>query len=86
MDINNFINCINKNCKKSINPMFNIELHNSNYNIFHFIINGTSFAVNKDELIKVLNWFDNFWLFLEIKFHSKEIVKDKKVSKKNELE
>jgi len=68
MNIKKFIDCINENCKKSINSKFNLSLSDRNYNLFHYAIDGTSDAVNKDELVKVLNWFDNYWLFFEIKF------------------
>lgn len=68
MDIQNFIDCINKNCRKSVNSMFNLSLFNNNYNLRNYTIDGTSYAVNKDGSVKVLYWFDNFWLFLGIKF------------------
>jgi len=68
MNPEKLIDCINKKCKKSINPAFNLSLFNRNYNFIHYTINGTSTAVNRNESVKVLNWFDNFWLFLEIKF------------------
>ena len=68
MDPIKFINCINRSCQKSISSAFNLSLHSHNHNLFHFIIDGRSYALIKDELVKVLNWFNNFWLFLEVKF------------------
>ena len=73
------IKCINKSCKKSINPAFNLSPTDSNPKLRHFIIDGRSCAVNnREEKVKVLKWFDlessdlersdTFWLFLEIKF------------------
>jgi hypothetical protein len=80
MNPKKLIDCINKNCKKSIHPKFNLSLYNHNYNLIHFIIDGTSDAVNRGELVKVLNWFDNFWLFLEIKFISVTIKEESQIS------
>ena len=69
MNPRKLIDAINSSCKKSIDSAFNLSLHNRcNHNLLHFIIDGTSYAVNKHELVKVLKWFDDFWLFLEIKF------------------
>ena len=68
MNLTELINCINKDCKKSIHPAFNLSVYNKNYKFTHFRIDGTSDAVNRDEEVKVLNWFDNFWLFIEISF------------------
>jgi len=62
------IDCINKNCKKSINPAFHLSIQNRNHNFVHYTIDGTSYAINRDESVKVINWFDEIWLFLEIKF------------------
>jgi hypothetical protein len=70
MNPEKLIDCINKKCKKSINPAFNLSLFNKNYKFIHYTINGIFSAVNRDESVKVLNWFDNFWLFLEIKFEN----------------
>jgi hypothetical protein len=80
MNPKELIDSINKNCKKSINPAFNLSIHNTDYNFIHFTIGGTSSAVNRDELVKVLNWFDNFWLFLEIKFIKVEIKKEPQIN------
>jgi hypothetical protein len=72
------IETINKSCKNSISNAFNLARNNA----FHYIIEGTSSAINRFELplesVKVLKWFDNFWLFLEIKF----LVEKKKVERK----
>jgi hypothetical protein len=62
---------INKSCKISINNAFRLVRDNT----FHYTLEGTSFAVNRfepsPESVKVLKWFDDFWLFLEIKFREK---------------
>jgi len=76
MNSKKLIDCINQKCKKSINPAFNLSIHDNSYYFYHFTIDGTSYAVNRDKSVKVLNWFANFWIFLEIKFI--------KISKKEE--
>jgi hypothetical protein len=59
---------INKSCKVSIDKAFHLARNKA----YHYTIEGTSFAVNRfetpPEYVKVLNWFDDFWLFLEITF------------------
>ena len=68
MNPKELIKCINASCKKSISPAFNLSQCNNNHNFIHYVIDGNSYAVNKQELVKVLKWFDDFWLFIEIKF------------------
>jgi hypothetical protein len=73
MDSRNLIYLINKECKKSVSPSFKLTTcNNHNHLLHHYVIEGTSFAVNRfdipQEAVKVLKWFSNFWLFLEIKF------------------
>ena len=52
-------------------------------------LEGNSNAINRfeylsNELVKVLHWFSDFWIFIEIRFISNEIVeKRKKVSQTN---
>jgi hypothetical protein len=69
---------VNKNCKISIHKSFHLARNNA----YHYTIEGTSFAINKFEMspesVKVLKWFDDFWLFLEIKF----FIENKKVKQK----
>jgi hypothetical protein len=59
-------------CKKSISKTFNLSLKNASNNLRHYIIDGTSSGLNRfdvpQESVKVLNWFDNFWLYFEIRF------------------
>ncbi|WP_461257139.1 hypothetical protein [Treponema sp. R80B11-R83G3] len=79
MNPEKLINCINKKCKKSVNPAFNLSICDNNYCYYHFTIDGTSYAVNRDELVKVLKWFDKFWLFIEIKFIKVDIKKEPQI-------
>ena len=81
MDPKELIKCINASCKKSISSAFNLSLCSHNHNFIHFVIDGTYFAVNKHELVKVLKWFDDFWLFLEIKFNlpKKRVKRNKEI-------
>jgi hypothetical protein len=85
MEPEKLIDSIKKNCKITINKTFDLIPNNT-----HYTIAGTSFAINKFEMpqqsVKVLRWFDDFWLFLEIKFfmENKE-VKRKITSQTNTL-
>ncbi|MDR2407112.1 MAG: hypothetical protein LBE13_03235 [Bacteroidales bacterium] len=77
MDARYLICLINKECKKSVSPSFNLKrCNNYNHLLHHYVIGGTSFAVNRfdipQESVKVLEWFNDFWLFLEIKFLEKK--------------
>ena len=81
MDPKKLIDLIILSCKKSIAPEFNLKLlKGGGYNILHYVVEGASDAVNNNqESVKVLKWFDNFWLFLEIRFRllqNKNIRKD----------
>jgi len=82
MNPDELITCINKGCKNTINTSFNLMLYHDYPNSRHYVIDGTSYAVNNQELVKVLNWFDDFWLFLEITFN----LNKKSVGKKIELQ
>jgi hypothetical protein len=59
---------ITRLCKISVNNAFHLKIDNA----FRYIIEGTSLAVNRFETpleyVKVLKWFNDFWLFLEITF------------------
>jgi hypothetical protein len=54
----------------------------SKHNAFHYIVEGNFLALNRfdipQESVKVIKWFNNFWLFLGIKFS----LPNKKVGKK----
>jgi len=80
MNPKELIKNINASCRKSISSAFNLSLcdRNRNANWIHYILEGTSSAVNKQDTVRVLNWFDDFWLFFEIKFFlsKKRNVKD----------
>ena len=66
------IGCINKKCKQLLNNSFNLELQNKNTKFIHYVIDGTSYAVNKQERVKVFSWFNDFWLFFKITFEKNE--------------
>jgi len=78
------INSINKNLKSFMGNSFRIN--QSKYDAFSYVIAGTSSALNRfpndSREVKVFNWINDFWLFLEIKFSERE----KKVSKKTKLQ
>ncbi len=70
------ISLINKDCKSYFQTSF-FKLHpfSKSYNSSYYRNEGNSFALNRyennPEEIKVLNWFDDFWLFLEMRFIDK---------------
>lgn len=61
---------INKECKILFIDSFKLMPFKSHHNIFSFRIEGNSLALNRYDFepVKVLRWFDKFWLFIEIKF------------------
>jgi hypothetical protein len=85
MNQEKLINMINKNLKITIGSSFCLTQRDR----FRYTINGTSSALsrykNPQESVKVLGWFNNFWLFIEIKFKINEIVEIKRISKKSKL-
>jgi hypothetical protein len=68
------INLVNNSFKVFIGNSFQLE--RSKYNAFSFVTQGKSLALNRfpndAEKVKVIEWFDEFWLFLEIKFKPAE--------------
>jgi hypothetical protein len=74
MNPDKLIDSINKSCKNSIDRRFNLAVNKnkSQHNLIYYVIDGTSSAVNRfdipQESVKVLDWFNNFWLYLEIRF------------------
>ena len=82
MNQKGLINSIIKSGKQITNRSFNLILRNNSSNFFHYVIEGTSDAINKQKPVKVFHWFDNFWLFLEVIFE--KIMK--KVGKRHEFQ
>jgi hypothetical protein len=77
---NTLINLINKSFKVFIGNSF--QLIRSKYNTSSFITEGKSSALNifpnETEEVKVIEWFENFWLFLKITFKTET----KKINRK----
>ena len=75
---------INKDCKILFLENFKLIPSSGHHNIYVFRIEGTSFAINRYdyEPVKVLKWFDNFWVYLEVKFINE---KSKKGNKQFEI-
>jgi len=73
-----YVDYITRECKKSIGNSFRLTLKGASNNLRHYVIDGTSFGVNRfdmlPESVKVFKWFNNFWLYFEIRF----IAEDKK--------
>ena len=74
------IDSIVKNLRLFIGNTFGIIQRSA----FHYIIKGESSALNRfdnpQELVSVLKWFNDFWVFLEIKFKKEEKIGSKKES------
>ena len=76
------IDLVNKGCKSFFTTTFNLKKYDEHHSIAFFRIEGTASALNRFEtpynLVKVLHWFKDFWLFLEIKFIRDIQVKNRK--------
>lgn len=61
---------INNDCKSLFIENFKLKPSTGDYNIYAFRIEGASFAINRYDLqpVKVLKWFNEFWVYLEVKF------------------
>lgn len=61
---------INNECKVLFIENFKLIPSKGNHNIFVYRIEGSSNALNRYDFepVKVLPWFDKFWLYLEVKF------------------
>ena len=61
---------INKECKFLFLENFKLNPTIGHHNIYVFKIEGTSFAINRydSEPVKVLRWFNDFWVYLEVRF------------------
>lgn len=61
---------INKECKILFVDNFKLVPHKGHHNIFVYKIEGNSYALNRYDFepVKVLRWFNKFWLYLEVKF------------------
>ena len=61
---------INTDCKNLFSENFKLIQSSGHHNVYIFKIEGKSFALNRYDFepVKVLRWFNNFWLYLEVKF------------------
>lgn len=61
---------INKECKILFVSNFKLIPSKGHHNIFVYKVEGSSYALNRYDFepVKVLRWFDKFWLYLEVKF------------------
>jgi hypothetical protein len=86
MNHEKLIACVIDCCKKSVSNSFYLRLTNDHNNQLVYTIDGTSDAINRfdypQESVKVLHWFDKFWLYINFKF----VLVDKKTGKKNNRE
>lgn len=76
LDPEQLINLINRDCRSYFpNSYFKLYLFSRSFSSFFYRLEGTSYALNRyennHEKIKVLHWFEDFWLFIELKFIEK---------------
>lgn len=73
---------INKECQLLFVERFRLNHISGHHNIYLYRIEGNSYALNRHDLepVKVLKWFDKFWLFIEIKFIIEKTKLRKKIS------
>lgn len=73
---------INKECKVLFVENFKLIPSIGHHDIYLYRIEGNSNALNRYDLepVKVLKWFEKFWLFIEIKFIVKRIKIGNKLS------
>lgn len=69
-DFLGIIEKINKECKILFVENFKLTPTKGHHNIYVYRIEGNSFALNRSDYapVKVLKWFDKFWLYIEVKF------------------
>lgn len=82
IDPQKLITKINIGCKSLFYNNFKIKPFTGHYNRSFYRIEGTSNALNRFEIpyepVRVLHWFADFWLFLEIKFFRSDVVQNRK--------
>lgn len=71
IDLNNLIQKLNQKSGIYFDDYFNIKLKSSTPNLSIYRIEGTSTGLNRFDIpfekVKVLRWFNDFWIFLEFK-------------------
>lgn len=79
------VELVNKGCKDLFAKSFTLKPVSGHYNMSLFRNEGTSNALNRFELpsdtVRVINWFDRFWVYLQIKFIANEYVENRKKRK-----
>jgi len=82
LDSQKLIKNINNGCKNIFDNNFELKPHTGHYNSSFYRLEGTSSALNRFEIpleqVKVLHWFEDFWLFIEMKFIRQEILQNRK--------
>lgn len=75
------VKLINKECNILFTKNFKLIPFKNHHNLIIYRIEGDSSALNRYDYapIKVLSWFDKFWLFIEIKF----IIQNEKIVNKH---
>ncbi|MCB0649255.1 MAG: hypothetical protein KDC52_15025 [Ignavibacteriae bacterium] len=70
IDYLGIVGIINRECKVLFVEPFKLVQNIGHNNIYLYRIEGTSTALNRydSEPVKVLKWFDKYWLFIELKF------------------
>lgn len=86
MNPDHLIKEINIACKKTISSDFRLKIKDNQHNLRHYVIEGKSIAVNRFDVpqqsVYVLKWFNDIWIYLEIKFRAEQ----KKINKKTSVQ
>ncbi|WP_417861482.1 hypothetical protein [Winogradskyella sediminis] len=82
IDPEKLIESINKRCKNLFVNSIKLRPATGHHNITIYRIEGSSNALNRFEepfnAVKVLNAFGDFWIYIQVKFISNEIFRDRK--------
>ncbi|PUV23137.1 hypothetical protein [Sphingobacterium athyrii] len=80
-DFLGIVEAINKECKVLFIENFKLLPSKGHHNIYVYRTFGNASALNRYdyEPVKVLRWFDNFWVYVEVKF----IIEKSKIVNRN---
>lgn len=85
IDPQKLIDSINNECKNLFYNKFILKPFSGHYNISTYRIEGNSNGLNRFdtpfEPVRILEWFGDFWIFLEIKFISNQYKEKRKTIK-----
>ena len=72
MNPEKLIGLLNESCKNTISKEFYLRKTDTPNNKLCYVLDGMSLAINRfdipQEVVKVLHWFNDFWLYFVIQF------------------